>query len=166
MVIIRRWSHSGKAEHMDPDLSQESSTHTQQPSGHDSTQAQANGVTDSDRVPGPLGENTQLDRSFASEHLDELILAILLSHGEANGMEIIRECTRRFGVQFSPGTVYPHLHSLEEDGTLAQRETVQTKEYRIADEQAAKDSLTATTTQLTWLSEFFGTTLRQTESPE
>ncbi len=166
MVIIRRWSHSGKAEHMDPDRSQESSTHTQQPSGHDSTQAQANGVTDSDRVPGPLGENTQLDRSFASEHLDELILAILLSHGEANGMEIIRECTRRFGVQFSPGTVYPHLHSLEEEGVLARRECVQTKEYRVDDPEAARARLTSVLSQLTCLESFLSGTGTEAEGTD
>lgn len=151
---------------MDLNPSEGTSTHTQQPSGYDSAQAPTDDVTDPNRVAGSPEEDTQLDRSFASEHLDELILAILFCQGEANGMEVIRECTRCFGVQFSPGTVYPHLHSLEEDGILAQRETVQTKEYRIVDEQAAADALTATTTQLTRLSGFFATTLRQTETPE
>ncbi|MFB6206076.1 MAG: PadR family transcriptional regulator [Haloglomus sp.] len=96
----------------------------------------------------------RLDRSFASEYLDELIIAILLRHEEANGMDIIREFGHLFGVQFSPGTVYPHLHSLEEEGVLECRECVQTKEYRIADQQAARAYLESTLAQLSCLSDF------------
>lgn len=99
-------------------------------------------------------EPLQLDRSFASTYLDELIIAILCCREEANGMEIIRELTHRFGVQFSPGTVYPHLHSLEEEGTLACREAVQTKEYRIDDWHTARESLQSTVRQLSQLSAF------------
>jgi DNA-binding transcriptional ArsR family regulator len=98
-----------------------------------------------------------VDRTFASEYLDELILAILLRRGEANGMEIIRTFARRFGVQFSPGTVYPHLHSLEEEGLLACRECVQTKEYSIDDAEATRERIDATVTQMSRLSVFLET---------
>lgn len=95
-----------------------------------------------------------LDRTFVSEYLDELIIAILLNHKEANGMDIIREFGHLFGVQLSPGTVYPHLHSLEEEGILECRECVQTKEYRIADQQTARTYLELTLAQLSCLSGF------------
>ncbi len=106
----------------------------------------------------PEASGAGLDRAFASEYLDELILAVLLRRGEANGMEIIREFTRLFGVQFSPGTVYPHLHSLEKEGILACRECVQTKEYRIDDAESAEECIDAALAQMSRLSAFLGTT--------
>ncbi len=108
----------------------------------------------------------RLERSFASEYLDELIIAVLFRCEEANGMDIIREFTHQFGVQFSPGTVYPHLHSLEEEGILARRECVQTKEYRIDDLEAARACLTAVLSQLTCLESFLSGTGRETEETD
>ena len=101
---------------------------------------------------------TDVDRAFASEYLDELILAILLRRGELNGMEVIREFSRLFNIQFSPGTVYPHLHSLEGDGLLACRECVQTKEYSIDDSEAAQDRIDSALAQMSRLSTFLATT--------
>jgi DNA-binding PadR family transcriptional regulator len=100
-----------------------------------------------------------LSRSMACEYLDELIIIVLCQVGETNGMDIIRELTALFGVQFSPGTVYPHLHSLEEKGMLSRRESVQTKEYRISDEQAAINHLDSTMSQLRFLSSVLDTVL-------
>lgn len=117
----------------------------------------------SDLTGSPPLSGIRLDRSFASEYLDELIIGILFRCEEANGMEIIREFTHLFGVQFSPETVYPHLHSLEEDGILARRDCVQTKEYRIADAQTAREYITSTVTQLSCLSEFLDTTPHQSD---
>ena len=110
------------------------------------------GMTETARAGGST--SLRLDRSFASEYLDELIIAILFRHDEANGMDIIREFSHLFGVQFSPGTVYPHLHSLEEEGILECRECVQTKEYRIVDEQTARAYLESTLAQLSCLRDF------------
>ena len=107
----------------------------------------------------PTG-GVNLDRSFVSEYLDELIIAILFRCDEANGMDIIREFTHRFGVQFSPGTVYPHLHSLEEEGVLVCRESVQTKEYRIDDPEAAAAYLDSVLSQLSCLEQFVSTTVQ------
>ena len=108
----------------------------------------------------------RLERSFASEYLDELIIAVLFRCEEANGMDIIREFTHRFGVQFSPGTVYPHLHSLEEEGVLARRECVQTKEYRIDDPEAARARLTSVLSQLTCLESFLSGTGTEAEGTD
>lgn len=115
--------------------------------------------------PGDASSSVaRLERSFASEYLDELIIAILFRCEEANGMDIIREFTHQFGVQFSPGTVYPHLHSLEEEGILARRECVQTKEYRVDDSDAAREYLTSVLSQLTCVEAFLAGTARPTEA--
>ena len=115
------------------------------------------GIGDPD---GPPAGGVNLDRSFVSEYLDELIIAILFRCDEANGMDIIREFTHRFGVQFSPGTVYPHLHSLEEEGVLVCRECVQTKEYRIDNPEAAAAYLDSVLAQLSCLEQFVSATVQ------
>ncbi len=113
------------------------------------------------RSGGPPAGSVHLDRSFVSEYLDELIIAILFRCDEANGMDIIREFTHRFGVQFSPGTVYPHLHSLEEEGILVCRESVQTKEYSIDDPEAAAAYLDSVLSQLSCLEQFVSATVQE-----
>jgi DNA-binding PadR family transcriptional regulator len=125
-------------------LLRELTDHTEQPPSYRHSQSET----------GPTPTGRHLDRSFASEYLDELIIAILFRCGEANGMDIIREFTHLFGVQFSPGTVYPHLHSLEEDGVLTCRECVQTKEYRIDDTDSAREYIESTRAQISCLSKF------------
>ncbi|ERH09216.1 MAG: transcriptional regulator PadR-like family [halophilic archaeon J07HX64] len=109
----------------------------------------------------PPAGGVHLDRSFVSEYLDELIIAILFRCDEANGMDIIREFTHRFGVQFSPGTVYPHLHSLEDEGILICRERVQTKEYSIDDPEAAAAYLGSVLSQLSCLEQFMSATVEE-----
>lgn len=116
---------------------------------------------ENDRPGDTSSMGWRLERSFASEYLDELIITILLRRGEANGMDIIRELTHLFGVQFSPGTVYPHLHSLEDEGVLECRECVQTKEYSIDDRQTAREYIDSTVGQLSRLSEYLDVTVRE-----
>lgn len=129
----------------------------QQHSEHTATQPSRNDTLEADRSGISPLDGGGLDRSFASEYLDELIIAVLFRCEEANGMDIIREFTHLFGVQFSPGTVYPHLHSLEEEGVLACRECVQTKEYHIDDEEAAREYISAVLNQMSYLNDFLGT---------
>lgn len=137
---------------------------TEQPHEHRSTGPPTSG--DSDRTDRPASGGVGLERSFASQYLDELIIAILFRCEEANGMDIIREFTHLFGVQFSPGTVYPHLHSLEEEGVLERRERVRTKEYRIDDEQAARENLASAVSQLSCLGTFLSTARNDSEDAD
>ena len=123
----------------------------EQQSDHTATSPATDGTLDPDRSGSHPSAGPRLDRSFASEYLDELIIAILFRCEEANGMDIIREFTHRFGVQFSPGTVYPHLHTLEEEGVLDCRECVQIKEYRIDDHEAAREYLDSIVAQLSFV---------------
>jgi hypothetical protein len=127
-------------------------------------QPETAGDADVGRSGGPPAGGVNLDRSFVSEYLDELIIAILFRCEEANGMEIIREFTHRFGVQFSPGTVYPHLHSLKDEDVLVCRESVRTKEYSIDDPEAAAAYLDSTLTQLSCLEQFMGATVHEHSS--
>jgi hypothetical protein len=126
-------------------------------------QAETSDDVDATTPDGPPAGSVHLDRSFVSEYLDELIIAILFRCDEANGMEIIREFTHRFGVQFSPGTVYPHLHSLEEEDVLVCREGVRTKEYRIDDPEVAAAYLDSVLSQLSCLEEFMSATVQRTD---
>ncbi|ERH09237.1 MAG: hypothetical protein J07HX64_00990 [halophilic archaeon J07HX64] len=41
----------------------------------------------------------------------------------------------------SPGTLYPELHELHEEGVLEQQELVRTKVYDIGDSQVAREQL-------------------------
>lgn len=125
-------------------------------------QSETPSEVDAGASDGPPAGGVHLDRSFVSEYLDELIIAILFRCDEANGMDIIREFTHRFGVQFSPGTVYPHLHSLEEEGVLVCRERVRTKEYRIDDPEAAAAYLDSVLSQLSCLEQFMSATVQET----
>ena len=138
---------------------------TEQQTERTPTQVSTDNTSGSDRTGGPAPGGVQLDRPFASEYLDELIIAILFRCDEANGMDIIREFTHRFGIQFSPGTVYPHLHTLEEEGVLACRECVQTKEYRINDTEAVREYLDSVLVQLSCLTQFLDTTIQSVEGP-
>jgi DNA-binding transcriptional ArsR family regulator len=144
----------------------ENDSRAQQQFGYGSTQMPTNDAAESGRLGESPSGAANLDRSFVSDYLDELIIAILLRCGEANGMDLIREFTHCFGVQFSPGTVYPHLHSLEEQGILARRERVQTKEYRIDDELAAREYLDSTETQLVCLGEFLRPIIQEGGQPD
>jgi DNA-binding PadR family transcriptional regulator len=61
----------------------------------------------------------------------------------------------------SPRTVYPHLHSLEEEGILVCRESVQTKEYSIDDPEAAAAYLDSVLSQLSCLEQFVSATVQE-----
>lgn len=86
-------------------------------------------------------ENVQLDESIIKDNLDEVLLMLIALHGEAHGKELLSNLADFFGVQLSPGTVYPALHKLEEEDVLSMHAKVRTKEYSIADENLARATL-------------------------
>jgi len=75
------------------------------------------------------------DEELVKESLDGLLL-VLISLGDegTHGKRLMNDLSDVFGVRLSPGTVYPRLHDLEDEGLLEVHELVRTKEYRIADE--------------------------------
>jgi hypothetical protein len=86
-------------------------------------------------VAGPA-----LDDAVVKDNLDAILLVLVeTTDGETHGKALMQRLGDLFGVHLSPGTLYPRLHGLEEAGLLRVNERVQTKEYRVADEDAVYD---------------------------
>lgn len=87
-----------------------------------------------------MGDTFQFEGELVKQSLDELLVVLIaLSDGSVHGKGLMGDLADVFGVHLSPGTVYPKLHDLEEAGVLEMHELVRTKEYRIADADAARD---------------------------
>lgn len=82
-----------------------------------------------------------LDEALVKNNLDDLLLVLIGLHGETHGKELMSNVARLADVQLSPGTLYPVLHELEEEGYLTMRKKVRTKAYSIADEEAVQAKL-------------------------
>ena len=73
------------------------------------------------------------DDGLVKGSLSELVVLLVgLRESGAHGKGIMEDVNRFFGTRLSPGTVYPTLHDLDEEGVLEMRELVQTKEYSSA----------------------------------
>jgi hypothetical protein len=73
-------------------------------------------------------------------NLDEiLIMLVALRESQTHGKGLMEDLERVFGAELSPGTVYPRLHALEEEGVLQVQELVRTKEYRIDDPELCRE---------------------------
>ena len=90
------------------------------------------------------GEGFAFDESTVKSNLEEIML-VLVAHrsANANGKSLMGDLTTIFGTRLSPGTVYPQLHDLEEDGVLQVQELVRTKEYQVDDEDALVERVSA-----------------------
>ena len=72
--------------------------------------------------------------------LDELLVTLVGARtSETHGQQLIEDLSEEFDTRLSPGTVYPRLHDLCDEGLLEQRELVRTKEYEISDEETAQE---------------------------
>ncbi|WP_255149699.1 PadR family transcriptional regulator [Halorarius halobius] len=85
---------------------------------------------------------------FAEEtvksNLDEILLMLVaLRDSRTHGKGLMEDLESVFGADLSPGTVYPRLHELEDDDVLEVHELVRTKEYRIDDEEACRETVAA-----------------------
>jgi DNA-binding PadR family transcriptional regulator len=88
------------------------------------------------------GSTLRVDEGLIKESLPELLTSLVeLRRGETHGKGVMDDLERFFGADLSPGTVYPELHDLEDEGVLSVHELVQTKEYSIEDTDAAAASL-------------------------
>ena len=92
-------------------------------------------------------EDVKFDEAIIKENLDEILLMLIALHGETHGKELLSDLTHLFGAQLSPGTVYPSLHTLEEEGVLSMHAKVRTKEYSIADEAFVRATIERTMLQ-------------------
>lgn len=111
--------------------------------------AEASGTAPADEaVPEILEEvrsALELDETFAFDEdsvrssVEELLVALVaLRSADRNGSQLLDDLHEEFDAPLSPGTVYPALHDLTDEGVLEQRELIQTKEYVVDDESAAR----------------------------
>lgn len=121
-----------------------------------------------DAIAATLGDRNgelEFDDDLLKESLDELLLTLVLLEADGiHGKGMIESVQRLFDVDLSPGTVYPQLHELEDDGVLAVHEMVRTKEYVPADDAEAKDRITAAMHQHLALGAFFRAALDRYET--
>ncbi len=74
--------------------------------------------------------------------LDDLLVMLAgVRSSETHGKQLIEDLDEQFDTPLSPGTVYPRLHDLCDDGVLERRELVRTKEYTISDPESARATL-------------------------
>lgn len=92
-------------------------------------------------------DDIRFNEAIIKENLEEILLLLIALHGETHGKELLSNLTHFFDIQLSPGTVYPSLHDLEEEDLLTMHAMVRTKEYSIADEDAARTTIEHTMIQ-------------------
>ncbi|WP_246986220.1 helix-turn-helix transcriptional regulator [Halorientalis marina] len=103
--------------------------------------------TDPEQVLSSVMERLAVEESFAfddeivKQNLDEILIALISLRDGTHGKALIDDLSRLFDAELSPGTVYPRLHDIENDGTLAMHELVRTKEYSVDDDDDAKSRI-------------------------
>lgn len=106
---------------------------------------EADSEADADRVDTTLQHALdataadEIPRNLTKTSLPAVLLALLeIRDGERHGKVLLEDLEDRFGHSFSPGTVYPKLHDLDDAGVLRvlKRATVE-KDYAFQDPEAA-----------------------------
>lgn len=95
-------------------------------------------------ITAVTGDTVDTDLAFDEKlvtcSLDELLVSLVaLRDDGTHGTGLIDDLGELFGVEPSPGTVYPRLHGLEADGLLSRHELVRTKQHAIDDRAAARE---------------------------
>lgn len=108
------------------------------------------------------GSEFVFEESTVKDNLDEILL-LLVAHraSEAHGKSLMGDLATVFDTRLSPGTVYPQLHELEDEGLLRVQELVRTKEYRIDDEAELADRVAAAMEQHLALGLYFKAALAE-----
>ena len=88
------------------------------------------------------------DEAHIKSSLDELLVALVaLRDSDTHGKQLLDDLAEEFDTMLSPGTVYPRLHELCDEGVLDQRELVKTKEYILDDADDARSEIAAAARQ-------------------
>ncbi|WP_254837784.1 PadR family transcriptional regulator [Natronomonas marina] len=118
-----------------------------------SLRAEMDGTVDADDETAVSEIASAADRSVLSEEfsfqeerikgsLDELLVVLAgVRSSDTHGKQLIEDLDDQFDTSLSPGTVYPRLHDLCDEGVLERRELVRTKEYTIDDPEAARETI-------------------------
>lgn len=80
--------------------------------------------------------------------LDEILLLLIVIRGKSSGKELRQDLNRLFGADLSPGTVYPHLSDLANDGMLNTTKLARRKVYSISDTEAVLDRVEPSVSKL------------------
>ncbi|MEF8841534.1 MAG: helix-turn-helix transcriptional regulator [Haloarculaceae archaeon] len=84
----------------------------------------------------------RFDEDLVKQNLDEtLLMLVSLRESGTHGKGLMDDLARLFDAHLSPGTVYPQLHELEEEGLLRMVEKVRTKEYHVGDDREVRARL-------------------------
>lgn len=112
--------------------------------------AEQSGETTAAQVPEPpcgaLFASRGVVRMFA------LVAAALDDGSGYIGRDLI-DALVDVGYSVSPGTAYPVLHDLHDEGLLDVREFVRSKRYHVADEAAVRGRLAEYEARLRWLAD-------------
>lgn len=71
----------------------------------------------------------EIRKRYVNEFLDVIILSTL-NGSKLCGMEIIAHLHKNFKILFSPGTIYPLLHSMKERGLVTMTAVGKKKMYK------------------------------------
>jgi DNA-binding PadR family transcriptional regulator len=104
----------------------------------------------------------RFEESLVKENLDEILL-LLVAHrsSDTHGKSLMGDLATIFNTRLSPGTVYPQLHDLENDGLLTVQELVRTKEYQIEKKEELAEQVTSAMEQHLALGLFYQAALAE-----
>ena len=105
-----------------------------------------NGETPGFEVPEPPDTKLFDNKGLACA----LTLILASSDGKPHGRQIL-DVLDDVGQPISPGTLYPEIHALEDDGIVKRSELVQTKKILIDDDEAFEERITEYIDELNWL---------------
>lgn len=83
-------------------------------------------------VEAALIGTVSLNDRLVKAYLDEVLVILIVAREGACGQDLIQDLYR-LGCGLSPGTIYPHLHDLADDGVLEMYEQRRTKQFEVAD---------------------------------
>jgi hypothetical protein len=88
-----------------------------------------------------VDDSFEFDDEIVKQNLDEILVALIALRDGTHGKALIDDLSRLFDAELSPGTVYPRLHDIKNEGVLAMHELVRTKEYSVDDPSAAREQV-------------------------
>jgi len=106
----------------------------------------------------------RFDEDSIKMNLQELLL-VLVAYREqgSHGKGLMADIATIFETRISPGTLYPNLHELEDEGLLEAQELVRTKEYQVTDPSGVKNCIRTAMEQHLVLGLFFQAALEGLE---
>lgn len=108
----------------------------------------------------------ELPKDLVKGSLPAVLLALLeIRDAEHHGKALRDDLTRTLGHRFSPGTIYPVLHNLDDTGVLnVQERATNEKDYELQDPEAAYTRIEIVAEQHAAMARFLHRALEETES--